>query len=367
MANIALLLESDGPGGAERMLLHLAAALRARGHNVFPVGPGKGCGWLADQFRRYGFTPQFFHLRAALDPICVAELAYLLKRNKIDIVHSHEFTMAVYGSAAAQLTRLPHVITMHGGDYFSRAMRRRKLLRWACLRSQAVVSVSNASRSVLSEALGLPESSVTVVHNGITFIPGDPIAVRKEIKSTPYESIIVSIGNLYPVKGHSVLLKALAELNTLDPDFKWRLLIVGRGMEEAKLREIAADNHMSDRVHLLGYRNDIDNILAAANVTVLPSLSEGLPVALLEAMFAGKPIIASNTGGIPEVVKHELNAILVPPGDSTALAKELQTMLKNSEMRLRLGNAAQKRAKESFSIDHMVNAYESVYQTGRVA
>src|SRR5450759_1494058 len=128
---IAMMLESDGPGGAEMMVFRLSEELRRRGHTVVPVGPAHGVGWLGDLFRRGGFSPEVFRLRRPVDPGCVHGLVQLFKEHRIDAVHSHEFTMAVYGTAAARLLGLPHVITMHGGFKACTALRRRIALRWA--------------------------------------------------------------------------------------------------------------------------------------------------------------------------------------------------------------------------------------------
>ena len=120
---IALPLESDGPGGAETMLIQFAEELRRRGHHVMPVNPAAGCGWLGGEFRRRGFTPATFELHRALDPGTVRGLVRLFRSERIDLVHSHEFTMAVYGALAARWLGIPHVITMHGSQSMLKAAR----------------------------------------------------------------------------------------------------------------------------------------------------------------------------------------------------------------------------------------------------
>src|SRR3982750_1134009 len=109
---IAMMLESDGPGGAEMMVLRLPEERRDRGHTIVPVGPAKGCGWLADLFRDSGMKPEVFHMKRPIDPACVRGLMELFRKHRVDAVHSHEFTMAVYGAASARLMGLPQVITM---------------------------------------------------------------------------------------------------------------------------------------------------------------------------------------------------------------------------------------------------------------
>src|SRR3954467_13768017 len=162
---VATMLESDGPGGAETMMLRLSDALRARGHFVLPVGPAHGVGWLGDHFRRTGFTPEVFRLRWPIDPGCVSGLIRLFREYRIDVVHSHEFTMAVYGAAAARVIGLPHIITMHGGLTVCKALRRRVALRWAMRNSKQSVVVSNATRHQFARELGIAEDRLSVVPN----------------------------------------------------------------------------------------------------------------------------------------------------------------------------------------------------------
>lgn len=353
--SIALLIESDGPAGAETMMLHLAEALRDRGHAVCPVVPGNGCGWLASEFRRRGFAPELFVIERYLDWRCLWGLAKTLRRRRVEIVHSHDFMMAVYGAAAAAMLRRPHVITMHGSRYFAERWSRRVALRWAASRSSAAVAVSAELQAGLVTALRLPRATFRVVHNGIRPGVGSAEGVRRELGIGTEEPLIVAIGNLYPVKGHVVLLQALRALPGC------HVAIAGRGEEEAALHAYAVQHGLAPYVHLLGYRADVADLLAAADVFALPSLSEGVPLALLEAMFAGKGIAASGVGGVPEVVTAEREALLVPPQDPQALATALGRLLEDHTLRQRLGEAARRRAEWAFTVDTMVDGYLRLY------
>ncbi|HEX6533142.1 MAG TPA: glycosyltransferase family 4 protein [Gemmatimonadaceae bacterium] len=364
---IALMLESDGPGGAEVMLLHLAEELRRRGHEVLPVGPANRVGWLGARFRERGFDPATYTLRRAFDLRCVAQLTRLLRERRVEVVHSHEFTMAVYGAAAARRAGARHVITMHGGRYFADQWRRRAALRWAVRRSDALVAVSGATAEDLGRTLGVRRDTVHVVPNGIEFRSGVRERVRRELKVDDDELLLVAVGNLYPVKGHMVLLRALAALAApgapgAEAPVSWRLAIAGRGDEEGPLRAFAGKEGIADRVHLLGFRSDVPDILAAGDVFVMPSLSEGLPLALVEAMSMALPIIASDVGGIPEVVSRAEEALLVPPGDAEALAGAIRDLLAHPEHRRALGDAARRRAYRDFSVRTMGEAYERLYR-----
>ena len=361
---LALLLESDGPGGAETVLLLLAEEMRARGHAVMPVGPANGSGWLAARFRERGFQPATFSIRRPLDWRCLRGLAALLLEHRIDVVHSHEFTMAVYGAAAARSVGARHVITMHGGRYYAEQWRRRAALRWAARHSAAVAAVSRSTADDLRRTLRLPDDRVVVVPNGIPFSRGDRARVRYELMlhDDAGELLLVAVGNLYPVKGHRVLLQALALLPSDAALPPWRLVICGRGEEEGPLRALAAELGIAERVHLLGLRSDVADVLAAGDLYVMPSLSEGLPLALVEAMAAGLPIVASNVGGIPEVVADGIEAVLTPADDAPALAGAIGALLGDASRRGRMGTAARARARRDFDVRAMGDAYERLYR-----
>ncbi|MGH3041767.1 MAG: glycosyltransferase, partial [Gaiellaceae bacterium] len=141
----------------------------------------------------------------------------------------------------------------------------------------------------------------------------------------------------------------------------WHVAIAGRGEEERALRDFAAGSGIAHRVHLLGFRSDVPDILAAADIYAMPSLSEGLPLALVEAMSAGKAIVASNVGGIPEVMTQGRDGVMVPAGDHKALGAELERLVARPELRRSLGSAAREHARAHFGVGTMVEAYERLY------
>jgi glycosyltransferase involved in cell wall biosynthesis len=343
------------------MMLDLAHELRRRGHSVLPLGPTNADPWLHGEFRRAGFDPLTFSVRAPIDPACLASIVRLLHRHRIDVVHSHAFFAAVYGGAAAWLLRKPHVITMHGSRYYAGRRRRAMALRWSARRSRAVVGVSAATAGDLAAALGLPQSAVRVVYNGVPHSRGDRDRARRDLGLAPDESFVLAVGSLFPVKGHAVLLQALARLGDATDVPRWRAAIAGIGGEEIALRASIDHHRLADRVTLLGFRSDVADLLAAADIFAMPSLYEGSPLALVEAMFAGKAIAASATGGIPELVSHDAEALLTPPGDIEALATSLRLLLGDSARRARIGLAAQRRAESNFTLSRMTDQYEQLY------
>ncbi len=360
---IAMMLESDGPGGAEMMVFRLSEELRERGHTIVPVGPANGCGWLADLFRAAGVTPEVFRMRWPIDPHCVAGLVQLFRKHRVDAVHSHEFTMAVYGAASSRLLGLPQVITMHGGFNSCKTRRRRIALRWAMRQSDHTVMVSRATQRQFAADLGLSESRITVVPNGVPVRRGNAERVRNEFGVRPGECILLAVGTLERHKGHKILLEALARLEGQRLVAPWKLIIAGGrgGDQHQALMDYVRDEGLDARVHIVTNRNDIPDLLALTDIFVMPSLFEGLPMALLEAMIAGKAIVASATSGIPEAIANPCEGLLVPPADVAALAEALRTLIADTGLRIALGDAAAKRARRDFTVQIMADRYEMLY------
>jgi len=362
---IAMMLESDEPGGAEMMVFRLSDELRRRGHTIVPVGPENGVGWLGDLFRRGGFVPEVYRLKSAIDAGCVKGLVRLFREHRIDAVHSHEFTMGVYGVAAARILGLPHLITMHGGLTVCKALRRRIALRWAMRASDHSVMVSRATQTQFATDLGVDPALFTVVPNGVPIIDGDPSLVRAEFGVRDGECVIVAVGVLERHKGHRFLLEALAKLDAESLNRPWRLIIAGGagGEEHSGLMQYIAEHGLGDRVHIALNRNDVSDLLALSDVFVMPSLWEGLPMAVLEAMVAGKAIIASRIAGIPEAVVDGQDGLLVPPGETAPLADALRLLIEDPSRRAALGARAQERAFREFTVQVMADRYERLYES----
>jgi glycosyltransferase involved in cell wall biosynthesis len=287
----------------------------------------------------------------------------LFREHRIDTVHSHEFTMAVYGAAASRLLNLPHMITMHGGFKVWKALRRRIALRWAMRQSDHTVMVSRATRRQFATELGVDESLFTVIPNGVPPADGDAARVRAEFGIDEHDCVLLAVGTLERHKGHQVLLEALARLVSAGLSTSWKLIIAGgRGgdQHQSMLEYIRAEG-LDERVHIVLNRNDIADLLALADVFVMPSLWEGLPMAVLEAMVARKAIVASATAGIPEAIVDKREGLLVPPGEVAPLADALRLVFADPARRAALGEAAAARANRDFTVAVMAERYEALY------
>jgi glycosyltransferase involved in cell wall biosynthesis len=287
----------------------------------------------------------------------------LFRDHRIDAVHSHEFTMAVYGAAASRLLNLPHVITMHGGFQVAKALRRRIALRWAMRQSDHTVMVSRATKRQFATELGVDASLFTVVPNGVPVQTGDASVVRAEFDIGERDCVLVAVGVLERHKGHRILLEALARLDSGGLTSPWKLIIAGgRGGDQYQsMLEYIRAAGLGERVHIVVNRNDIADLLALADVFVMPSLWEGLPMAVLEAMVARKAIVASAIAGIPEAIVDGREGLLVPPGEVTPLADALRLVLADPARRAALGGAAAARANRDFTVAVMADKYEALY------
>jgi glycosyltransferase involved in cell wall biosynthesis len=357
---VAHLMEMDGPGGAERLIALLAGAVADGGARSVAFLPEGGEGWLTRELRLIGITVE--HVPVDSHRRTVEALEAGFRRHDVAVAHSHEFAMAICGTVAARRTGAGHVITMHGGRHYATSLPRRIALRLAATHSGALVAVCQEATDALRRDLWLPRKRVLTVPNGV--LPPDtrhPAPLREDLGLADRDVLIVAVGNLYPVKGHRYLIEALSLLRDRHPEA--HVALVGRGELFEPLTALARERGVADRVHLLGFRPDIGSVLAAADIFAMPSLSEGLPLALLEAMRAGLPIVASGVGGIPGALADGDAGLIVPPGDAGALADALARLVTQPGFAATLAARAEAHAAAEYDFQHTADSYASLYAT----
>lgn len=310
------------------------------------------------------------------DLVTLWSLIRILKREHAEIVHTHTSKAGVLGRLAAWLAGVSTVIhTPHGHVFYGHFGRVRSRIFLQVERALArmtswLIGLTEAERQDhLDRGVGRPDR-FAVIPSGIDLERfRQARAAGKAVPdwfNCPADSIIIgSIGWLTDIKGHRFLVDALAELKKEFPPLQ--LVIVGSGEQRDALMTQAARAGMREAVHLVGRRDEIDACLAGMDCFVLPSLNEGMGRALVEAMAAGLPVIASRVGGIPAVVQDGLNGLLVPPGDSRALAGALRRVLGDPSWARQLGEKATHSIGPDYGLSSMVRAIESVYREAGVA
>jgi glycosyltransferase involved in cell wall biosynthesis len=357
---IAQLISSDGPGGAERVVADVAMALQSSGVETVVFLPLNGEGWLANQLAGSGVSVEYYSIERPWSPRSARRLAEAFRRHRIAIAHSHEFAMGVYGAWASWLAGIPHIVTMHGGRYYAERLRRRVALRAAAAVSD-IVAVSKTCARDISRGLAIRRSRIRMIPNGVRFTPPQRVTLRDELQLGPDDRLVVAVGNLYPVKGHVNLIDAFGLIASRHPTL--HVAISGRGALADSLMARARAYDVQHRVHLLGLRSDVSAVLAAADIFALPSLSEAMPLALLEAMFARCPIVASDVGDVSVALENGHDGLLVPPGDPLSLAEAIDRLLMNPAEASALGARAARRARVEYDLSRMVGRYVDVYQT----
>jgi glycosyltransferase involved in cell wall biosynthesis len=276
-----------------------------------------------------------------------------------DIVHMVQFTAALWVAAPARSAGIDAVVyAIHGMPDRDRWYVR--LLERLCIRPFATHVLSVSQRAATQLWARYPElrGRTTVIHNGVDLARFD--APTGHVYRPPGRRVLVAVARLDPIKGLDVLVTAFREIASARPDVD--LWIVGDGPARAALEGQIAELRLSSRVSLLGARSDVADLLRSADVFVSSSLSECLPNAVLEAMAAGCPVVATAVGGVPEIVDAR-TGILVPPGSSADLAAAVLRFLDMPEMAARVAAAARRRVEDSFSLARKVADHEVFYST----
>jgi glycosyltransferase involved in cell wall biosynthesis len=354
------LSSTSGPGGAEMIVSRLAASLN--GSEFRSIACLFRSGWLKERCESDGIDTHIIPIDGALDWNWLSLARDLTRREKVALIHAHEFTANIYGTLLARIAGIPIVATIHGKNYYVDSLKRRIAYRVAS-RYARLITVSEDLRQYVVDRVGVRAKRIGVIYNGIEVTEVLPIEAqrcRRELGLQEDEAIVGLVGSLYPVKGHTYLLHAIPEILKACPRTKF--LIVGRGDLDVALKDEVSRLGLEENVHFLGLRNDVRSLLEIMDVFVLPSLSEGLSIALLEAMAAGKPVVASAVGGNPELVLEGETGFLVPPKDSHALAWNVVSLLKDSETRKRFGQTARKRVEHQFTLEKMVESYQGLYR-----
>lgn len=351
-------------GGTEVLVDRLTRSLADR--YQFEIVCLDEVGELGQQLIADGFTLHELGRRPGFDWACVRRLARRLQASNVSVVHAHQYTPFAYVAATRLFGKRPQVLfTEHGRFYPDlTSAKRRWFNRVITSRRDRLVAVGDAVRQALIQNEGLPGERIEIIYNGVRTSPVNLTAVersalRRELGAGDDEFIVIQVARLDSIKDHCTALNAISLATGQQPAV--RLALVGDGPEKAHIEQLIAKLGLQQRVRMLGQRRDVPELLAAADAFLLSSLSEGIPVTIIEAMAAGLPVASTKVGGVPEVIDDEVTGLLAPPGDAPKLAAAIVRLASDVALRTKLAANGKVRAESRFSETEMVQRYDRIY------
>jgi glycosyltransferase involved in cell wall biosynthesis len=366
IAILHLTSTSRGIGGVERLLIDMARhydleRFRVAHCNLFDATAGTGP--FPAGLRDTGLP--WFEIagsRWSDLPLIVRNLRQLIRRERIDVLHLHMVRATVAGGiASVPRTRAKVLVSKHYRYSMLSSAFARLADGFFTNRSDAAAAVSGSVESDLL-AHGMPASHARVIHNGIDLEMFDRRAAEHEPGPTLDRSgpLIACFGSLHRLKGHEYLLRTMPEIVRGHPAAV--LLLVGDGPERARLEQLSHALGVPGAVKFLGFQANVPSIMKQIDICVHPSVDEAFGLVLLEAMAAGKPVVATRAGGIGEIVADGATGLLVPPRDPGAIAAAVSGLLGDAELRASMGTRGRARVEERFDIRDTVRSYQELYQ-----
>lgn len=344
--------------GGQNQAFLTARGIQRRGHRVVLVANSEG-----ELLRRASGTVRTLPLpfRGELDLAAGWQLSRVLAADPPDIVHAHDPHAVAVAALALRLGSFrarPVLVASRRVDFHVRA---NTLSRLKYREVDLFITASRRIREMLVED-GIPADAVITVHEGIDVerVQSAPPANAHEAFNLLPGRVIGNIGALVPHKGQKYFVEAAPLVLQRVPDA--RFLVLGEGELRGALERRIADLHLDRHVVLAGFRTDVLSLLKAFDLFVMSSVTEGLGTSLLDAMAAGRAIVATRAGGIPEVVEEGRTGLLVPPGDSSALAGAIVRLLSDEELRMAFGRAGEALVRERFTVDRMVDETLEAYE-----
>lgn len=358
---ILAIMEADRVTGPAKNLLRFAD--KARNYIDLSVATylrGVSDNGFLQAARDLGLSAHGIPETGRFDREVIGGVRRLVSREMPDILQTHNTKSHILMRLAGNWRDIPWIAFHHGYTAEDWKMRLyNQCDRWSLRTPRRVVTMCEPFVDQM-RARGVPRERIDVIPNAIE--PARPLRAgeldewKTRCKMTSKVPLLAAIGRLSHEKGHHILLDSLARLR----DRPWRLLVAGDGIARVKLQEQARANGIDDRIEWLGLLPDVRPVYALADVFVLPSLSEGSPNVLLEAMAAGVPAVAAAVGGVPETVTDEESALVVPPGNAEALARAIARLLDDPELAARLAAAGTARA-AAFSPEAYMKRLGAVY------
>ena len=364
MKHVVHVIGSLNVGGAERSVInYLEAADREQFRHTVVCLAARGD--LASRVEALDVPIQVIRVKMSRGPWDLMRLARWMRRQDVAVVHSHLYYGSLWGRLAGIVAGVPVMVaTEHGKELWKNRFQiwlGRRLAHRTC----RIITVAEDGKKLRVEREGIPASKMTVIANGVP-LPDlsqhdrDRAEARCELGLAEDGPVIGTVGRTVEAKGYGTLLTAMEELSHRESAPTW--LLVGDGPERESLLTRAAERGLADRIVAPGKRQDIARLLAAMDVFVMPSIREGLPVALLEAMAAARPCVVTDVGGMPEALAEGPCGVIVPSEDPGRLAQAIGGMLDEPARARSLGEAARRCAEQRFSNQTVARRIEGIYQ-----
>jgi glycosyltransferase involved in cell wall biosynthesis len=358
-------IETGGPGGAETILLKLASQLDPARFRSLVLLPRKG--WLSSQLEKANIPTFFVHSNAWYDFRLPRTLVALARQEKVDLIHSHLPDQNFYCSLVRPFARSKVVVTYHGSEQLSPSEGLKSAAKLAVVkrRANAVVVVSDYLKQKFIAA-GFPSERVIRIHNGIDAppVPNETRAnIREALGCVNGSPLVGTVANIRESKGYDYFLRAARLVADSMPEVRFAAAGEADPELSRKLIRLRQELNLEEQVLFLGFRRDVDQLLTAFDLFVLPSVSEGFSLATVEAMAAGRPVIATRSGGPEELIEDGLTGILVPRKDPQSLAAKICELLRNPPLASSLGHNAKTAVQSRFSLARMVAEYGALYET----
>jgi glycosyltransferase involved in cell wall biosynthesis len=369
--HIVFYTDTPGVGGAENQMYLLAKFLDKEKYEITLICSGfKHLDEWAKKFENEDIKVFRLHVSHKHDPRHYFQLKSYLRHNKVDLMHIHVWNPAScrYALKLAGRYNVPSVITEHDPFKLPRIkmMIKRKLLK----KVSHVIAVSESNHKLLLNLFPELKNRITTIHNGIdvTWFESQLLSFtikhrdehrKQNFNATKNSKIILSVAELHERKGIKYLIEAMPKVIENCPTCK--LVLVGAGPEEASLKKLVKEKNLENHVVFLGFRKDIPHIMKSADVFVLPSEKEAFGLVLIEAMAAELPIIASDVGGIPEIIENGTNGMLVPPHDEDRIANAISKLLNDPKTVEKFRANGNKLLRKSFDAKIMAKKTEEIY------
>jgi glycosyltransferase involved in cell wall biosynthesis len=353
-----------GIGGTEQVISNLIESVDKSKIKVsilcleHPLGP------LGKILKEKGYQVDTIPRKKGFDLKLIFKIRRYLIKHKINVIHCHQYTPWVYGVFGSFFIHdIKVIFTEHGRFYPDQSSFKRRIVNpFLVAMTDHIIAISEATKKALIEYEFIPASKIKVIYNGINSMIVDShklLSIKQDLNIPDNAVILGTIARLDPIKNHKLLISAFYEIHKSYPNTL--LIIVGDGETRSYLEKLTEELGLTEKVLFMGYKTNPAEYLQLMDIFLLPSLSEGTSITLLESMSLAKACIVTNVGGNPEIIENHVSGIVTPSNDKSKLVESISLLLKDENLRERIGTACRERFSKNFSVNSMIKKYQEIY------